>query len=429
MGVESELFSRILGYVKDAILDTDDKKWKSTHTSGKSYSSTSRAVSNLIAVHPILCSSNAKLETAMMIAKNVERRGATNLQMLLAAVNITNAKDGFEYLRQYHQNVNLGGNTMDDYADAVYKYIDPTNESSSVYVDTETTNRIVRMLKESYTQFYLDDYNESSLNDFQVDESSNGYTISVNPYKTVYNEASGGGGKSKSSNGKSSDGIFAELRDSDVKKANESVPSLLVVRFTSTPTTGDPVVTEFIIGVKAKIIPTNYMEILSKILNNNKDGHGLVNLIRATTGEMNFFRDYVLAIDRAKDDIASMRKKGSKEEIWKELEARAIKAKTLIRQGKTNYASAVTAVVITSEDADLLYKEENINIRDMREARKFMQAYNMFCFIIVNDTEESAWFLWDEDNPTFEKLSYTMLERESSDTQYKKILNLIGKMK
>lgn len=428
MSPEFELFKRIIGYAKDAILDTNDDRWKKTHSEKQyTYSSSAKAASNLIAVFPVLCSSNTKLETSMMISKNIERRGATNLQMLLTAVNVTNAKDGFEYLRRFHQNINLGGSTAQDYADTVVKYVS-SESANEFYMDAEQANRLVQLLKESYTQFYQDDYNHSSLNDFMVESNVDGYVVSIDPYKSVYHEADANN-KAKNETGNDRK-KWVELKDSDVKKANEAVPSLLVVRFTTVGEGNDSVVTEFIIGVKAKLVPTDYMEVLNKIYTNNRDGKGLINLIRATTGELSFFKDYVFAVDQAKDDIANMKKKGSKELIWKELEGRAVKAKQLIRQGKNNYASAVTTVVITSEDADFLYKEENIDIRNIKEARKFMQSYNLFCFVIVNDTEESAWFLYDEENPVFEKLSYTMLERESSDgNQYKKILNLIGKMK
>lgn len=388
---------------------------------GYSVSSTAKAASRLIAIFPILCSSNVKKETASTITKYIERRGCVQLQLTLTAINLNNAESGFEYLRNFHQNI-AGGGSLSDYEMMLQRMYDVNNGASasneSFNLSTMEMKTFVETLKEAYaSREYEDNYNRLSLNDYVVTESEYGYAVSIDPFKDIhaYNEAGSGKGPEKVS-----------LKDSDVKKANEAVPSLMIVRFTNKET---KTTTEFIIGVKAKLIPADWMEIITKIYNKNKDGRGLVNLIRATTGEINIITDYLLAMDRQKEDVLARKKKGSLEPIWKTLENRAAKAELALRQGKTNYAAAITTVVITSEDADYLYKNENINIRNIKEAKKFMQAYNLMGFIITNDAEEVAWLIFDEEDPYFEKLSYTMLERETSDGQYKKIVNLISKMR
>ena len=45
--------------------------------------------------------------------------------------------------------------------------------------------------------------------------------------------------------------------------------------------------------------------------------------------------------------------------------------------------------VITAEDADTLLKEENLDIRNLKNAKAFLKAYNLNRFIIANDIEES----------------------------------------
>ena len=414
----------IVGDVADAVEKYGryaSKAGDPDYNKGYSVSSTAKAASRLIAVFPVLCSSNIKKETASTVSRYIERRGCIQLQLTLTAINLNNAESGFEYLRNFHQNI-TGGGTLSDYEMLLQKMYDVNNgevANESFNLTTNETKIFVDMLKEAYSsKEYESNYNRLSLNDYIVTESSYGYSVSVDYFKDIhaYNEA----GKNNRPPEKVS------LKDSDVKKANEAVPSLMVVRFTNKET---KTCTEFIIGVKAKIIPADYMEIITKIYNKNKDGRGLVNLIRATTGEINIITDYLLAMDRQKEDVLARKKKGSLEHIWKTLENRAAKAELALRQGKTNYAAAITTVVITSEDADYLYKNENINIKNVREAKKFMQAYNLMGFIITNDAEEVAWMIFDEEDPYFEKISYTMMERETSDGQYKKIVNLISKMR
>lgn len=419
MGVRTTLqdIITIAKYGIDSIYNGADKIANSK-PGNYSYSSSAKAASNLIAVFPVLCSSNVKPSTASLMTKTIERKGCVSLQLAITSVNINSVESGIEYFRQFHQNIK-GGGTVNDYENMINNYL--KNESVTFNLTTAQTDEFVQMLKELYVEKYESNYNNLSLNDYIVDESFGGYTVTVNRYKelNILKEASPRG--TTVSGGKT-----PELKDSDAKKANEAVPSLMIISFFNKEAKTN---TEFIIGVKAKLIPTDYMEILGKVYTKNKDGKGLVNLIRATTGEINVITDYLLAIDKSRDDILAMRKKGSKESIWKTLENRAVKSKWLLRQGKVNYASSITTVVITSEDADYLYKEENIDVYNVQEAKKFMQAYNLFGFIVVNEAEESASFMYDEEEPYFEKLSYTMLERESSDGQYKKIVNLISKMR
>lgn len=415
----------------NAMHDSEDNKQKSQRRSnGKemySYSSSAKAASNLIAVFPIACSTNVKTDTASMITKYIEGKGLITLQLVLTAFNMTDVEHGIDYLRKYHQNLN-GGGTIDDYEILMSRYLDQHIKTESVDLTTSQTEELVKALKETYTQFYESDINPIRLNDFVVSESVDGYSVEIDYYK--YNismeAAQEAPKKDEQSANKRPKQNLPELKDGDVRKMNESVPSLMVARFTNKDT---KIITEFLIGVKAKLIPVDYMEILSKIYTKNRDGRGLVTLIRLTSGEINWAKDWLLAIDKNRNDILSMGKKGSKEQMWKMLEDRAEKSKHLLRQNKVNYASAITTVVITSEDADLLYKEENIDIRNPVEAKKFMQSYNLMGFIIVNESEEVAWIMFDENEPYFEKIAYTMLERETSDGQYKKIVNLMAKMK
>lgn len=405
---------------KDAS-DKYDKGYKYVMSKGdpsKNYSmsSSAKAASKLIAVFPLLCSSNISKDTASLLTKYTERRGCVQLQLALTAVNLQDAETGFEYLRNFHQNIS-GGGTLADYERMLANVV--SNESAEMDMSTMNAQYFVESLKTLYSSgYYESDINHLSLNDYMVTESCDGYTVSVDPYKEYFTEATGKGTEKS--------GTLTDMKDSDVKKTNESVPSLMVVRFTNKDT---KIVTEFLIGVKAKLIPADYTEILNKIVKKNRDGKGLINLIRATTGEINIFTDYLLAIDSQKEDILARSKKGSNEDFWKTLENSAIKAERMLRQNKVNYASAITTVAITSEDAEYLYKNENVDIRNVKEVKNFMQAYNIMGFIIVNDVEEVAWMIYDEEEPYYEKISYTMLERENNDGQYKKIVNLISKMK
>ena len=100
-----------------------------------------------------------------------------------------------------------------------------------------------------------------------------------------------------------------------------------------------------------------------------------------------------------------------------------------VKQGRENQFSAVTTVIISKEDADSLYKEENIDITDPVVAKHFMKSYNLLGFAIVDDVLESVKIMFDDGNTVFEELAYKMLERENSDSSILKTINLMNKMK
>ncbi|WP_301204396.1 hypothetical protein [Bacteroides acidifaciens] len=405
--------------VNDAVDATQRAR---TNSKTYSYSSVNRAASSLIAVYPILCSSNCKLETSSMIQKYIERKQCIYLQLVITAANLTNAESGMEYLRNFHQNL-AGTTSMADVERMLSNYF---GESADVKFDvsTEVLEAVVEKLKKSYTQYYTEDYSSLSLADYHVTGSNEGYTVGVRPYVAKYASLHEAGGRQDTGSRNPNKLNNPALTDTDVKKANEAVPSLIIVNFLNKQTQKS---VEFLIGVKAKLIPTDYLEILNKIVTKNKDAHGLANLIRATSGEINFFTDYLLGLNAAKESIKRSKIKGSRESIWNQIEFDSSRAKYNLSQNKVNMASAITTVVITAEDADMLLKEENLDIRNLRNAKAFLRAYNLNRFIIANDIEESLMSIEDNDNPTFETLAYTMLERESSDGQYKKILNLMAK--
>ena len=220
-----------------------------------------------------------------------------------------------------------------------------------------------------------------------------------------------------------------QLLDSDVKKCNELVPSLMIIRFT-TPTekTQQVVHHQCVAGVKARLIPMDSYDIIDRINMKNKDRAGLVNFIRATTKEISFVRDYLLAIDKAKIDAKKNSiRNSSNSKIWKILEKRATKSvwKRLI--GRTNDAACITTLVLSQQLVNVLKKEYGVNMADVKTASAIMDAYNLLCVCIVDESTEVARFLFDGDD-WYEDLSFNTLERESGDGSYKKVINLLSKM-
>lgn len=408
-----------------------------------SFTSASKAASKLVAIFPVLFSTNLGRDTMVNISKMVERKGCIILQLALMASNKSDAESGIEYLRKFHQNIDTGNMSYSEFIGALKTQSDNLNESDTYIVPKKDINHLLQMINELGLDLYDNSYRSISLNDYQIAESdiNNGrYEVSLR-YITEDNKKDNNKSLSKNNNDKKDDekikkntsttnnnprkviNKMPEFTQQDLKKSNEAVPSLLTIKFIDTK--NDNAETSFLIGVKSKAIAANSVEIIRKIVNDNNDNKGLINLIRWSTGELKLVKDLILALDRNKDDIIYGRTKGSKEKLWKTLQSRAMKSKYYLSRGKVNYASAITTVVITSDDADYLYKEYNIDIYNVASAKRFMDSYNLLGFIIADDSTEMMKILYDGDSE-WEDLAYRMLERET-DSQYKKILNILAK--
>lgn len=419
-----------------------------------SFSSAAKAASKLIAVYPVLISRSVSPETAHMVSKYIEQKGCIILQLALQQANISGAGSGVDYLKKFHQNLNIGGDDVaalgsiinamiGDVSDTRNGRMDFQNNSAtiagnmiqenniqSIYdiIDWDSllendnsiriSNQQMKELMEVFSdaekyQIYDTNLNERSINDFIVKESAGDYRVTIK----AFNE------KTELPNGVLKNNNFPGLMDNDVKKMNSAVPSLIIVKFYNS--SNAQVATEFIIGVKAKALAVDSTEILRRIANDNKDGKSFLNIMRAITGELKM-SDFLFGLSRTKEDLKSTRIKGAYGDTWNLLQNRAMAAKTALAKGQRNDFSAITTVVISRDDADDLFKEENIDITSPSVAKHFMESYNLLGFAIVDDALESVKLLFDDGNKYFEEFSYKMLARETEADTYKSMLRLLA---
>lgn len=529
-----------------------------------SYSSLAKAASKMVAVFPVLASRTVSAETAQMVTKYIEQKMCSLFVLALQQANISTAKSGIEYLRQYHQNLNVGGdninaiiNTMDTWINAYEagKISETASISGMMYdagdsIDVDSlfecdrdldiaakdVAEIMKIMQEQEKIVVYDTkLNPVSINDYVVREFATGdYHVSVKPL-SAFTEARSGGLRSdyrkhvdsgamdrdevkrmqddddadteyayqnkkrrweeedRSANqardtarererqedrataaadrqrridredraerersedraearrdreesrrdrarrtasedrARATSGNNISLKDFDVKKMNDAVPSMLVVRFYTKLDNGEvsTVPTEFIIGVKSKLIPVTTTEILRRIMNDNKDGKKFLKFMRVITGELSA-SNVIFGFSRMKDDIKSTKRKGAYGEIWNLLANRAEASREAVKHGVRNDFSAITTVLISQNDADELFREENFDISDPKNAYHFMQSYNLIAFAIADDATESLKIMMDDGEKNFEEYAYRMFERETKDGTYKKLINLMAASK
>ena len=197
-----------------------------------------------------------------------------------------------------------------------------------------------------------------------------------------------------------------QLMDTDVKKANELVPSMLVTNYGLTTKEGETLTNSAIVGIKCRLIPLDSFQILDKLASKNNDKSGFVKFLRATSGEIKFVKDFVLAIDKAKIDALNRSKRGSADPIWRVLERRAAVDNLRKALGQKNNMSPITTLVITQEEVDYLKKISNMELDNVGTANYIMNAFNLMGICIVDETMETAKFLFDGEFNQFDTYAF-----------------------
>lgn len=219
------------------------------------------------------------------------------------------------------------------------------------------------------------------------------------------------------------------MLNNEYKKANELQPTMMVVNFIQKGENGSPAMTTTaVIGIKAKVYPVSSVDICNRIVSKLEDRNVLNSFIRATTNEIGFFRDFLFAIDKAKTDAMSYGKSAASNKLWKVLERRSTKSKFRRALKMYNDATAISTLVLTENDVDYIKKNKGIDIMNVSHARKLLDSYNFMCICIINEATEVASFLYDTGDDNYERLTFSNLEREASDSSYKKMVNLLTKM-
>ena len=413
--------------VLTSLKDYDEVQFLKNSSANRSFKSITSATKDLILTFPVLVSSDASPETATMIAKAQEKKCASLLHMLFTAICVDSNEDVFDYVQKFHSNLGSMNGTLEDYADALDRLGASLDESCEFTgeIDHAVLETVLSELKESnYT--LPDDIKESSISDYKIIP---GYGTGM-PDRIVCEAET----DKKSLDRAKTIEVDYKLHDMTVlnaeyKKANELMPTMMVINFIQKGENGSAsFTTTAVIGVKCKVYPVSSTDIYNRLTSKVADRNVLNSFIRATTNEIAFFRDFLFAIDKAKTDAMSYGKNATSNKLWKVLERRSTKSKFRRALKMTNDATAITTLVLTANDAEILKKEYNFDIENVSVCRKLLDAFNFMCIVIANESTDVASFLYDTGDDNFEKLTFSNLEREASDNGYKKIVNLLTKM-
>jgi len=451
-----------------------------------SIKSITRANKDLTMTFPVMVSNTVDPASAQLVSRALERKFVTLTQMLLSAISITNSKDAIDHLKNIHANLDLTSLfDVDDYLavsqEATANHIFDADTIKAVYesfrqerlrakplnhlreslmddmmaqmrqdpnfntaVASNTFNnlsdddklRAVRMLDTDTATRNRDLSNQNrDLNQRLRDIERNEGRMRRNFARTQAQSNRRINDLRQSNNNLQSrlDDIrnntragLAKLgKDQDYKKANELQPTLLQIQFISTNDNNDPITVDAYVGIKTKIYCVDSADIANHIVSKRSYNFSLYNLIKATSGEIEFWRDFVFAIKKAKIDAVSNTHRGSSSKLWKVLERRALASKINRFMSARNDATAITTLMVSAYDVEMLRKMEDIDISDSRVARKLMDDYNLVGIVIVDDSTESAKIIFDTGDDEYEPYTFKTLKRDDK-MDYKQMIQLLA---
>lgn len=447
--------------------------------------SIAKRAAGLILTFPVLVSTAIKIDNAILISKAIERKCVSLLQILFSAVNLADYSDTsnlYDYLSKFHTNLDsrdVPTLSLDDFIGAMASgmregAISFDLEPQQVSAIMEELRHINMEAKTAINEGSLEDYNmrkdawgkmqiqhewfkgnkligDMSHHDNVFNQYHNQRMASAKAQEDYWKNRAANEAKEKmlqaqikagdaarkeyekdlqlrsTHNYGGSDNAKAFFKDqllsSDIKKANELQPTNMAVSFKVI--TGNNVDTlTGIVGVKAKIYPVESTEILNRIADKYQDSNWLFRFIRASTGELSFWKDIIFSLDKIKKSAVNVAKGSPNARLFQLLERRA--ARNNAKFFKSNDANPITTLVISQDEVEYLKKYKGVNLNNPGTVNTIFNGYNLMGLVITNDAADYADFLFDDGSGNFARLSYKSLERENKDdSDFKKIVNLL----
>lgn len=387
--------------------------------------SIARGSNDLICAFPVLSSRNISMNTQSIVAKAIEKNCVSMLQMLFAACQIETSGDVRNYLSNFHANINKGSSLV-DIGDIVTLMGEATTAECKV---TNTDKMLIREDMRFINTYLGDNVNTRSISEsFSCSMNAKGnYIVSAEKQKSL-TEAGVKSNDDVKSKKDYSEFFKNQVLPSEYKKANELMPTMMTINFKVVGNGSNAVtVDNAVVGVKAKLYPVSSEDMISHIASRAKDSNWMNKIMKLSTGEISFFRDFLFAIDKCKVDAMSYSTKSPDSKMWHVLRRRANRSTWNQLWNRRNDAIAITTLMISQNEVDYIKKEFGIDISMTRIARDLISHYNLLGICIVDESLEIAKFMYDTGEDLWETIPFSSLEREASDNTYKKVVNLMTK--
>ena len=374
--------------------------------------SISRRSKNAICYFPVLTSRSISYEEITMINKVLERNYTTFLRIAMSLDDVLDEKASKEeYIKRFHNNFDqrVGRNVLD---------------STEKYLGTAAT---VMMAEDSkpYSFTNLTPEENKILESKLADIKSVFKKKEVINYSPLQEDVLAPIGRTlvkHDSNLNEASNLEGQLLDNDVKKANEAVPTTLNIEIRIP---GQKESTNILMGVKTITHPIESEEMIFNVANCIREKRFFFRTIQWTSGEIKFFKDFVLASDRIKANIAQSRNKTN---WWRSLRSKTLLGRIRQLGGKPNVIPNTT-LVLSMDEVEYISNSYGINLlNDVQSVTKLLDHFSLLGFVILDNSSELAYILYDGES-SYQTYSYTALERENRNNanDMKALVSLLGR--
>lgn len=425
----------------------------------KDYTSIASRAAESILQCPVVCSKSIDYETAMLVTKACERYYADfAIKVMSLSPSMGNSKsDAIDFIRQFHQNeqgpkqiVGLNRETFESWKVADVTLTQNNVKGSQAFIEstlpfdadlnTESLNNMVghSSIADCKNVFGIpvreakNDHKGYKKNDKSYpyrDKYENNSTHSYDYSKTKDNSVTNNVTNNDYSNKRPVEYTLPRdvLMNNDVKKANELQPTNFTIKFVRPNAKGDDTTFELIIGVKCALHEVPSVDIVAGLVDACEYKGTLYNFIKFTTGETQFFRDFLLRMDELNKDVVD--KELSKSKWIPHLKELARKAKSSNAFSHSRYPNAT--IVVNQDEVDYIKANYNYDLNNPSMAARVMKTFFLLSFIIVDPGSEIVNIATDGINGgRYQTYTYKALERDndSAERQFKQILRAVNKL-
>lgn len=447
----------ILKDVMDLIKDFDAQDLERI-VNTKKPTSLSKAAAEGTLQFPVLITRSLDISTLNTVCSALERQFASFAQIAMTMDQTANIKEGGRgYLRRFHQNTGINYDANDLANDILTITLAKESGVTAVIESVTATGATIKVKVSNQEQLasVLESLEPSSLNskfrpkNLTVLEAKGGTTITNNAdtintnkadtmfhvkgnlaERDIVNFNTPGAYSTSNTNHNINEHIKKTinqssvkdrkvfnghniLRDNDVKKSNELVPTTMHVRVVIVNDADEAVDTvDFIVGVKAVMHPIKSEEMIENVYNGCRQNGPFFNFVRWTTGEISFMRDLVLKVNETKLDVYN-RSSGASH-WWMALKRRKNMAKLRNKVFLPGGLLPNASIVMTMEEVDYIKTRYGYDLMSEAVAGKVMNEYFLLSFVVVDMAGEIAHFLFDG-QASYQSTTFDGLRRETSN--------------
>lgn len=429
-----------MGILRDMVDTVSDLKHIKDKAGLKTrkYSSISKRSTEGTLQFPVLVSKSMDIDTLQIISKALERQFASFIQVVLSmspALDLNKEKDAIGFLRKFHQNSSVKTDTFD-----LMAHENSIHSAFEAFVNEESGLVLLGATYEGSTGPILASNKkqlESMLEHVREDILNRKYTPRATTYKftnenlTVYHNTvvyEADGEKRDTSKVAGRDGRNVPdrlLRDNEVRKSNELVPTTLHIRTLLMNEQGQQGYMDFIIGVKTTMHPVSTDEMVNNLLGAVRNQGKFFNFVRWTSGETNFFKDFLFNIREIKDDVVD--RSAGASPWWIALKRRRRLAAVKDRLLLPNQILPNASIVVSMEEVDAIKSQYGFDLMQVSVADKIMSKYFLLGLVVVDNSSQVAHFLFDGQTD-YQSISFSGLEKEnSSKTDLRDVMKIIDR--